>query len=397
LRKFVDNLGPRHAETSLVFRLRLEDCVDRFDRLRLAVLSGPVGIGKTTLLARWHTIARHRGMIAGWLSLHRSGHDHRHFLADLANALEPAAPGFTERLRTMPALPNTGLGAGMGGALPALLDGLNRTDRPVVLFLDDYEAVSDPAIHRDLNLLLSTPPQHFTLAVASRVEPPFPLARLRACGGLLELQAPDLRFTLDEARYYLTRVQSLELTEEQVRDVTNKTEGRISGLQLAVLTRRLMAGERDALPEAHHRASRWLENLDARPCDGVLDGARSADQDMVLRDFAAVMVGYAAGAAGDLEQAMAQCRDAIEISGKVLETLQPESGKQQPHASDGLHHREIQILRLVSEGLRNREIGERLRISEDTVKWYLKRLFAKLYVTTRTSAVARGRELGLLP
>jgi ATP/maltotriose-dependent transcriptional regulator MalT len=118
---------------------------------------------------------------------------------------------------------------------------------------------------------------------------------------------------------------------------------------------------------------------------------------MVLRGFAAVMVGYAAGAAGDLEQAMAQCRDAIEISGKVLETLQPEFGKQQPHASDGLHHREIQILRLVSEGLRNREIGERLRISEDTVKWYLKRLFAKLYVTTRTSAVARGRELGLLP
>ena len=94
---------------------------------------------------------------------------------------------------------------------------------------------------------------------------------------------------------------------------------------------------------------------------------------------------------------MAQCRDAIEISGKVLETLQPEPGKQPPSAADGLHHREIQILRLVSEGLRNREIGERLRISEDTVKWYLKRLFAKLYVTTRTSAVARGRELGLLP
>ncbi len=392
MRKFVDNLGSVHAETSLVFRLRLEDCIDRFDQLRLAVLSGPAGIGKTTLLARWHTIAGNRGMAAGWLSLHRSGHDHRRFLADLANALEAAAPGFTERLRMMPAP-----APALGGALPVLLDGLNRTDRPVVLFLDDYEAVSDPAIHRDLNLLLSTPPQHFTLAVASRVEPPFPLARLRACGGLLELQAPDLRFTLDEARYYLTRVQSLDLTEEQVRDVTNKTEGRISGLQLAVLTRRLMAGERDALPEAHHRASRWLENLDAQACDGARDNARSADQDMVLRGFAAVMVGYAAGAAGDLEQAMAQCRDAIEISGKVLETLQPESGKQQPPASDGLHHREIQILRLVSEGLRNREIGERLRISEDTVKWYLKRLFAKLYVTTRTSAVARGRELGLLP
>ena len=105
MRKFVDNLGPQHAETSLVFRLRLEDCIDRFDRLRLAVLSGPAGIGKTTLLARWHTIAQNRGMIAGWLSLHRSGHDHLHFLADLATRWNPAAPGvFAEQLRTMPAL-----------------------------------------------------------------------------------------------------------------------------------------------------------------------------------------------------------------------------------------------------------------------------------------------------
>ncbi|WP_327503097.1 LuxR C-terminal-related transcriptional regulator [Arenibaculum sp.] len=62
----------------------------------------------------------------------------------------------------------------------------------------------------------------------------------------------------------------------------------------------------------------------------------------------------------------------------------------------GLHHREVQILRLVSEGLRNREIGERLQVSEETVKWYLKRLYTKLEVETRTSAVARGRELGVI-
>src|SRR4051812_33677949 len=73
LRKFVDKSGPKHGETSLVFRLRLEDYVERFDKLRLAVLSGPAGIGKTTLLARWHTLARNRGMAAGWMSLHRSG------------------------------------------------------------------------------------------------------------------------------------------------------------------------------------------------------------------------------------------------------------------------------------------------------------------------------------
>jgi LuxR family maltose regulon positive regulatory protein len=60
------------------------------------------------------------------------------------------------------------------------------------------------------------------------------------------------------------------------------------------------------------------------------------------------------------------------------------------------HYRESQILKLIAEGLRNREIGERLFLSEETVKWYLKRLYCKLYVRTRTEAIASARKLGLL-
>ena len=56
----------------------------------------------------------------------------------------------------------------------------------------------------------------------------------------------------------------------------------------------------------------------------------------------------------------------------------------------------MQILRLISEGLRNREIGQRLFLSEETVKWYLKRLYCKLDVRTRTEAIASARKLGLL-
>ena len=46
--------------------------------------------------------------------------------------------------------------------------------------------------------------------------------------------------------------------------------------------------------------------------------------------------------------------------------------------------------------MRNREIGERLFLSETTVKWYLKRLYCKLYVSSRTEAIASARKLGLL-
>jgi LuxR family maltose regulon positive regulatory protein len=93
--------------------------------------------------------------------------------------------------------------------------------------------------------------------------------------------------------------------------------------------------------------------------------------------------GYRTAAAGVLS-ALEDCGDAV--SGKT------------PAGNGGetFHHREVQILKLVAEGLRNREIGERLFISEETVKWYLKRLYCKLLVRTRTEAIAGARKLGLI-
>lgn len=63
----------------------------------------------------------------------------------------------------------------------------------------------------------------------------------------------------------------------------------------------------------------------------------------------------------------------------------------------GITAREQEILELVAEGLSNREIGERLFISENTVKTHSSRLFDKLGARRRVQAVIRGREAGLIP
>jgi two-component system, NarL family, response regulator LiaR len=63
----------------------------------------------------------------------------------------------------------------------------------------------------------------------------------------------------------------------------------------------------------------------------------------------------------------------------------------------GLTPREQEILGLIATGLSNREIGERLSVSENTVKTHSSRLFDKLGVRRRVQAVLRGRELGLIP
>lgn len=63
----------------------------------------------------------------------------------------------------------------------------------------------------------------------------------------------------------------------------------------------------------------------------------------------------------------------------------------------GITQREHEILTLIAEGLSNREIGERLFVSENTVKTHSSRLFDKMSVNRRVQAVLKGRELGLIP
>ena len=62
----------------------------------------------------------------------------------------------------------------------------------------------------------------------------------------------------------------------------------------------------------------------------------------------------------------------------------------------GLSLREVEILTMVSGGLRNREIGDRLGLTEGTVKWYMQQIYDKLGVRRRPQAVMRARQLGIL-
>lgn len=62
----------------------------------------------------------------------------------------------------------------------------------------------------------------------------------------------------------------------------------------------------------------------------------------------------------------------------------------------GITPRELEILGLIAEGLSNREIGERLFVSENTVKTHSSRVFDKLGVNRRMQAVQKGKDLGLI-
>ncbi len=74
----------------------------------------------------------------------------------------------------------------------------------------------------------------------------------------------------------------------------------------------------------------------------------------------------------------------------------PEGHRDGEPLIEPLSQRELKILQLIAQGLSNREIGERLFLALDTVKGHNRKIFDKLQVQSRTEAIARARELGLL-
>jgi len=96
-----------------------------------------------------------------------------------------------------------------------------------------------------------------------------------------------------------------------------------------------------------------------------------------------------------------------DYAGRLLAAFETEEGKSEDvthllhtlsarSLTEPLSQREVEVLRLISQGLSNREIGERLFLAIITVKGHNRNIFRKLQVRRRTEAVARARELGLL-
>ena len=120
--------------------------------------------------------------------------------------------------------------------LTILLNALVALPGETILVLDDYHLVQTPSIHDALTYLIDHLPANLHLVIASRLDPPLPLAQLRARAALTELRAADLRFTLPEATTFLTEAMGLPLSTEESTALEARTEGWIAGLHLAALS-----------------------------------------------------------------------------------------------------------------------------------------------------------------
>jgi len=220
----------------LVSRPRLVAALDAAPRVPLTLVVAPAGFGKTTLVASWlqqwsAAAPDATSSSYAWLALDADDNDPATFLRYLVAALQRLAPGVgitTLALIGAAPLPRATL-------LTPLINDLAGLPDDCVLVLDDYHLLTRPEIHELVGFLLEHLPPRLHLVIASREDPPLPLARMRARRQLVELRATDLRFSLEEAGQFLRGLMQLPVTLDELAALEAHTEGWVAGLQLVAL------------------------------------------------------------------------------------------------------------------------------------------------------------------
>ena len=170
-----------------------------------------------------------------WVSLEERDNDPTRFWSYLVAALRTVEPGVgTVALEALGG-PSVELERVV---VPSLVNDLATVGAPLVLVLDDYHLITDAICHQTLGWFLDHLPAEVHVVLSTRLDPPLPLARMRARGELAELRVGELQFTDEEAAELLNGSMGLALAAEDVARLAERTEGWAAGLVLAGLSLR---------------------------------------------------------------------------------------------------------------------------------------------------------------
>jgi LuxR family transcriptional regulator, maltose regulon positive regulatory protein len=261
--------SPRQAETvranSLVpvgrpgqiERTRLLAAGAPFRSRPVMTVVAPAGYGKTTFAAQW---CHEDDRAVAWLGMSDADNDPVRLVQRIAQAfeeLEEVAPGLVEGLTR---------GSRTDAALAGLIDTMAQRS-PVLVVVDDAHRLHRRPALDVLGAVANAMPSGSQLVLASRAEPPIPIARLRVAGDLHEVGAVDLAF--DEAETAAVLEQAgVAIADDELAELWAHTEGWPAAVTLVAMTQR--DGRLVAPTDRHrHLADYFTEEVLSRESDGL--------------------------------------------------------------------------------------------------------------------------------
>src|SRR5215212_6328971 len=212
------------AKAPVVPRPRLFERLTGGVRGPLTLVSAPAGSGKTVLVCMWATSGEVPGPLV-WISLDEEDHQPGVFWSYLLASLVRA--GVDGGKMTPPEHAE----AVEHSLLVRLAAALSERSAPVVLVLDNAEALTRQQIFDDLDFLIGHSAGRLRLVLVTRVDPNLPLPQYRLARSVTDIRFPELAFTPDEARQLLAG-RKPELSDTAVLAFSYRTRGWAAGLRL---------------------------------------------------------------------------------------------------------------------------------------------------------------------
>jgi LuxR family maltose regulon positive regulatory protein len=224
----------------------------RFDRQRrLTLVSAPAGYGKSTLVSSWLETL---DCPAIWLSLDENDSDLAVFLSYFIAAIQTEFPDIGANTLAML---NSAQKLPLETVATSLINELNRIELDYVLVLDDYHLIQDKLVHDLSAKILRHLPTTLHLVLTSRIDPPIALANLRAQGQVVEIRALDLSFNSEETADLVNRLLGVSIDEATVLSLEARSEGWVTGLRLAILSRKHL-GDSDPVLDDIRVSNRYV-------------------------------------------------------------------------------------------------------------------------------------------
>lgn len=213
----------------LICRERLHQKMDAGLEMPVSLVSAPAGYGKSMLLSHW---AESLDRECAWVSLDQDDNDIHLFLRYLIAALRTIFPDCCERsessLKSLTPPP-------VKTIVRFLINEINELDSQFVLVLDDYHRTTNKDVHKAIRIFVEHPVTNMHLVIATRRDPPLPLAALSGLGKINQIRLENLEFTLQEASELINQSRSKPVSESAVANAHASVEGWAVGLRLVLL------------------------------------------------------------------------------------------------------------------------------------------------------------------
>lgn len=213
------------SSPSQIIRTRVRDLVCAAKSVKVVLVRAPAGFGKSTMMLQCRAELMANGVDTAWLTLDAGDNDAARFLHCLDAAVTQITGGAARAANECALAP--------GDMALDIMARLTAHPSPFALLLDDFEYVRDPTVLELVRELIGNLPRAGQLIIGARSRPELGLARLRAHGQLLEIDAEQLRFSSEETAQFFTSGRQMPLPDDELASLHRKTEGWAAAIWLA--------------------------------------------------------------------------------------------------------------------------------------------------------------------